>query len=39
VNLLSFIFIIPFIFDEYPDGTFILFRQSNIMSFSSLLRV
>jgi hypothetical protein len=39
VSLLSFILIIPFILDKQPDGTFIPFRQSNMMSFSSLLRV
>jgi hypothetical protein len=32
-------FIIPFIFEENPDGTLMLDRQSNMLSFSSLLRV
>ena len=35
-NLFSSIFIIPFIFEENPDGTLILLRQSNLFSFSSL---
>jgi hypothetical protein len=32
-------FIIPFTFEEKPDGTLMLFRHSNMLSFSSLLRV
>ena len=28
-----------YILDEYPDGTFILLKKSNMISFSSLLRV
>jgi hypothetical protein len=39
VNFFSFIFILSYIFQEYPEGTFILFKQSNMLSFSSLLRV
>src|SRR6185436_18705980 len=39
VNFFSAKFKIPFILDEYPDGTFILLKQSNMVSFSSLLRV
>jgi len=35
VNFFSAKFKIPFILDEYPDGTFILFKQSNIVSSSS----
>ena len=29
----------PFIFEENPDGTLMLARHSNMLSFSSLLRV
>jgi hypothetical protein len=39
VNFFSSIFRIPFIFEEYPDGTLILLKHSNMLSFSSLLRV
>ena len=38
-NFFSDTFIIPFIFEENPDGTFMLFRHSNMLSFSSLVRV
>jgi hypothetical protein len=35
VNFFSFIFILPCIFEEYPDGTFILFKQSNMLLTNS----
>ena len=35
VNFFSVKFKIPFILDEYSDGTFILFKQSNMSSFCS----
>src|SRR6185436_16887700 len=39
VNFFSAKFKIPFILDEYLDGTLILLKQSNMVSFSSLLIV
>ena len=38
-NFFSSTFIIPFIFEENPDSTLMLARHSNMLSFSSLLRV
>ena len=35
----SFILILPCIIEEYSDATFILFKQSNMLSLSSLLTV
>ena len=35
-NFFSSTFIIPFIFEENPDGTLMLARHSNMLSFSSL---
>jgi hypothetical protein len=38
-NFLSSTFIIPFTFEEKSDGTLMLFRHSNMLSFFYLLRV
>ena len=38
-NLFSTTFIIPFTFEAKPDGTLMLLRHSNMLYFSSLLRV
>ena len=39
VNFFSYKFRISFTYDEYSDGTLTLLKHSNMLSFSSLLRV